>query len=74
MVIRKADGVYLVRLVDQGEVHHIVCVDCRPGRRMIIDNEEPFPITLTAVNVRLCGYPSQNVNIAEVREFVEKKG
>ena len=70
----KTDGIYLVRLEDKGEVHHIVCVDCRKGKRMILDNEEPFPIALSSKNLRLCGYPSSNVRVAEIREVVEKKG
>ena len=72
MVVRTSSWAVLSKVRAWRLVCHIFCVDSSEGRRMIIDNEEQFPITLTVVNDRLCRYPSQNVIIAEVTEFVEK--
>jgi len=50
-------GVYLVRLEDVEGSNHTVCLDLRNNKRAIWDNEEPFPVRLTARNMQLCGGP-----------------
>jgi len=63
-------GVYMVRLYEDGKVNHAVCVDARPGKRVIWDCEEAFPVKLTSSNLKKCAGAGSNALVKEVRELV----
>lgn len=62
-------GVWIVRLLDEGNVDHAVVIDC--NRRVIIDSAETCAIALTANNLFLCGGGgSKQLRVTSVREVV----
>ena len=66
-------AVCIVRMVGKNGLHHIICVDSRDGRKIIIDSEEVFPIRLSYDALRLCGHPEEDPKIVEIRQLVSKK-
>lgn len=65
-------GVYLVHLRQLGVVDHIVVVDA--GRKLILDSEEPYPMTLSEGLLRKCGGDEvKHLTIACGRRLIEQR-
>ena len=62
-------GVWLVHIKSGTELDHAVCVDAE--KRLIFDNAETHPFSLTEVNLRRCGGEAfPNCYIESIRELV----
>ena len=62
---------YLVHLVQHGVVNHAVVVDAR--RKLIIDSEEKYPLTLTEEVLRKCGgEEAENLQVEDLRLILDQ--
>lgn len=70
-VASMTQGVWIVRLLDEGFIDHAVVLDC--DKQIIVDSEESCAIALTATNLFLCGGGgggSKKLRVTTVREVV----
>ena len=67
-LVRDRRSVFLVILASESCIHS-VAVDTRPLRRIIVDSQEPFAISLSVRNLQHCGIGA-NVHVRAVRRVV----
>ena len=64
-------GVYIVHLVQHRVVNHAVVIDAH--RKLIIDSEEEYPLTLTEAVLRKCGgEEADNLQVEDLRLIVDQ--